>query len=95
MDLAEKFDFLRQYAKEHFSTEESIMEDAGYPDSESHKGEHSYFLRHVEELYLQLVAHGYSSDLAREVNYYTLEWFIEHIRLTDMKLVAFLKQQAT
>ena len=91
IDLAEKFDFLRQYAKQHFSTEESIMEDAKYPDYESHQKDHLYFLRHVEELYLQLITNGYSSQLAREVNYYMIQWFIEHIRFTDMKLVAFLK----
>ena len=67
IDLAEKFDFLRQYAKGHFSTEESIMKNAGYPDFEFHYGEHLSFLRHVEELYIQLITNGYNSQLAREV----------------------------
>jgi hemerythrin len=35
---------------------------------------------------------GFSPELAREVNYYTVEWFVEHIRVTDMKLVEFLNQ---
>jgi len=92
-DLAEKFDFLRQYAKRHFSTEESVMTEAGYPDIELHKEEHRYFLKHVRALYDRMSKNGYSPSLAREVNYYTAEWFIEHIRVTDMKFVAFLKQK--
>ena len=93
-DLAETFNFLRQYAVEHFSTEQEIMEKAGYPDFESHEQEHLYFLNHVGELYEQLKTKGYSPKLAREVNYYTIEWFIKHIRFTDMKLVTFLKEES-
>jgi hemerythrin len=37
---------------------------------------------------------GFSPELSREVHYYTVEWFIEHIRLTDMKLVKFLNQKS-
>ena len=36
---------------------------------------------------------GFSPDLAREVNYYTIEWFIEHIRVADLKLVEFINQK--
>lgn len=94
VDLVEKFYFLREYAKEHFSTEESIMVEIKYPEYESHHQEHLYFLRYVDELYTQLKTKGFSPQLAREVNYYTIEWFIEHIRLTDMKLVKFVQQQS-
>jgi len=93
-DLAETFNFLRQYAVEHFSTEQEIMRRANYPDFELHEKQHLYFLKHVEELYQQMKSKGYSAALAREVNYYTIEWFIRHIRVTDMKLVKFLKEES-
>ena len=89
-DLLEKFSFLHQYAKEHFSTEELIMQEAGYPEFESHRDEHLYFERHVEELYEQLKVEGFSQELAREANYYIIEWFVDHIREADMDLVEFL-----
>lgn len=89
--LAESFDFLRQYAEEHFSSEESIMVDSEFPDYASHKEEHLYFLRHVEDLYKEMQAVGYSPKLGREVNFYAIEWFIDHILGSDMQLVAFLK----
>jgi hemerythrin len=94
LDLAEKFNFLRQYAEEHFEAENTIMQNANYPDYERHHDEHLHFLEHVEELYESLKIKGFSPELAREVNYYTVEWFVGHIRITDMKLVEFLNQQS-
>lgn len=94
LDLAETFNFLRKYAEEHFSTEESIMEKTDYPEFGLHQEEHAYFLHHVQRLYECLKKEGFSPDLAREVHYYTVEWFIEHINLTDVKLVNFLNKQA-
>jgi len=93
LDLAETFNFLREYAKEHFSTEESIMEETEYPGFESHQEQHIYFSYHVEQLYNRMKFDGFSPDLAREVNYYTVEWFIEHIRTIDVKLAEFLKEK--
>lgn len=94
-DLLDKFNFLHQYAKEHFSTEELIMQETGFPEFESHRDEHLYFERHVDELYEQLKANGFSLELAREANYYIIEWFVEHIRKADMDLVEFLHNKVS
>ena len=94
LDLAETFNFLRQYAREHFSTEELVMKESGYTDFKSHHQEHLYFLKHVEDLYSQMKTSGFSSSVGREVNYYIIEWFVEHIRFTDKKLAVFLKEKA-
>lgn len=88
--LTASFDSLRQYAKDHFVTEESIMKDEDYPDYLPHLEEHLYFLHHVDELYKKMKTQGFSPELSREVNFYTVEWFVEHILETDMKLVEFL-----
>ena len=90
IQLTESLVFLREYAKEHFATEESIMREAEFPEYEAHLEEHLYFLRHVGGLCEDLEINGFSPKLSREVNYYTIEWFIEHILLLDMQLVAFL-----
>lgn len=91
--LAESFDFLRQYAEEHFSTEETIMENTKFPDYASHKEEHLYFLRHVENLHKDMKEQGFSPKLSREVNFYAVEWFVDHILGADMQLVEFLKHK--
>lgn len=89
--LAESLKFLCQYANEHFVTEASIMKEAGFPDIEAHLEEHDYFLEHVRRLSRQLETYGFSAKLSREVNYYIVEWFIQHILLMDMQLVDFLR----
>ena len=94
-DLLEKFDFLHQYAKEHFSTEELIMQEAGFPEFESHRDEHLFFEHHVEELYEQLKAEGFSQELARKADYYMIEWFVNHIREADMDLAEFLHNKVS
>ena len=94
-DLLEKFDFLRQYAREHFSTEESLMQETGFPGYEAHRWEHRYFEHHVGELFERLKAGGFSAELAHDVNYYIIEWFVEHIRQVDMELVEFLHEKSS
>jgi hemerythrin len=94
LDLAETLNFLRDYAKEHFSTEEAVMKEAAYMDYEPHKEEHLYFLKHVEDLYNEMKTNGYSLRLAVEVDYYIAEWFVAHIRSSDMKLVQFLDKKS-
>ena len=94
-DLLERINFLHRYAKEHFSTEEQIMQETGFPEYESHREEHLYFERHVEELYEQLKAEGFSKETEREANYYFIEWFVGHIRKTDMDLAEFLHNKVS
>jgi hemerythrin len=91
--LTESFDFLRNYTEEHFATEESIMRDADYPDYYAHQDEHLYFLRHIGDLYHEMKTEGFSTGLSREVDFYTVEWFIEHILLADMRLVEFINNR--
>jgi len=89
--LTESLDFLRRYAEEHFSTEETIMKDAEYLDYSPHLEEHLHFLSHVGELHKDMEVNGFSSKLSREVNYYIVEWFMEHILVSDMQLVEIIK----
>jgi hemerythrin len=93
-ELAETLDFLRQYAAEHFTAEEAVMERVNFPDYELHKQEHLFFLKHVDELYQEMLVNGYGEKLALEVHFYIAEWFIEHIQLSDVKLVEFLNQES-
>ena len=91
-ELVEKLNFLRRYAIDHFATEQQLMKDAGDPDYQQHLAEHKTFLIHVGALCKQLADEGHSDKLTREVYYYALEWFINHIQSKDMEAVAFLKQ---
>src|ERR1700758_4288026 len=47
---------LGQYAQQHFSTEEVLMERTGYPQLDSHRAEHQSFLEKVEQFREDIVA---------------------------------------
>jgi hemerythrin-like metal-binding protein len=67
LHFAETFNFLRQYAREHFSTEELLMTKTEYSGYQSHRAQHEFFLHHVENLYEQMRKVGFSPDRAREI----------------------------
>lgn len=94
-ELAETLLFLKNYAAEHFADEEQVMTETHYPELDSHRREHEHFLRHVQELHDAMRKDGFSPSLAREVHYYTAEWFVEHIQLTDMEFAQYLKKTST
>lgn len=93
-DLVERLDFLIRYAMEHFSSEQNIMKQEGYPGYQEHFEEHMKFLKHVGALRNQVNEDGPNDKLIREVRFYTLEWFVEHIQSIDMKVVEFLRQNS-
>ena len=87
-DLVYLLKKLFQYAEEHFSTEETYMGDAAYPDAPSHLAEHAAFRRHLETFNLDLVLR--TPHLAHDILRYLWDWLRQHIAATDKKLGAFL-----
>lgn len=90
--VVDKIDFLIRYAMEHFSTEQNLMKQEAYDGYQPHFEEHMHFLKHVGSLRNQIRDNGSNDKLMREVRFYTLEWFVEHIQSSDVKFVEFLKQ---
>ena len=91
--VSERLRFVRRYAVEHFATEQRIMKEANYPGFQAHFDEHMYFLQRVGDLDKQLREDGFSSKLARELQFQILEWFIRHIQTEDMDVASFLNQE--
>lgn len=91
--LVESFNFLRGYAQEHFETEDAIMREIDYPDFDAHYEQHQHFIEHVEGLSRRMESEGFSAGLSREVNFYAIEWFVDHILGSDMQLVHYLKEK--
>jgi len=46
-------DRMEQYARFHFSEEEALMQQAGYPALEEHRGKHEEFRQRIETLQQQ------------------------------------------
>lgn len=79
---------LVDYTKTHFTYEEGMMEQNGYPDFEAHKAQHVKMIKKVEEV---LAEYEKDSDTAMEnALSYLSEWLINHINGTDKEYSSFM-----
>jgi hemerythrin len=83
---------LVEYTMNHFSDEEHLMKEYGYPDRASHKQEHDEFrdrLLEFVEAYLQGSVH-----LTVDLLAYLVEWLERHMIGTDKKYQEFFNSRA-
>jgi hemerythrin len=73
-------DELVDYTLSHFTFEESLMEEAGYPFIKAHKRVHELFIRRVSD-YMQRFTMG--EDITEELHNTLKAWLINHIRNDD------------
>lgn len=74
---------MEEYLKNHFNTEEELLEKSGYPDFENHKKQHSFFIQKIEIMKLEL---DYDNLFVYEkLIDFMKKWFLSHIIQTDKK----------
>lgn len=86
--------FLRDYARQHFQTEEALMRRHAYPHLAEHQKLHAAFFESLDELEHDLAVFGPSQHLADRALSVAQEWLIEHIGEEDMRYVAYVKSGA-
>ena len=64
-------DYLEEYTNFHFSQEEALQEEIGYPGLKEHQTKHQEFVQSIKELYEML-----------EVDTPVIAYYREHIELT-------------
>jgi len=75
------------YTGTHFKTEETYFDKFGYPDADSHKKEHSNFVRKVTEF-----KNGFEQSkigLTIEIMNFLSDWLQKHIKGVDKKYAPF------
>lgn len=79
------------YTAYHFSTEERLMEEYGYPHAEEHIAQHREFTRRSIDF---LMAHVEGKEeLSAEVIDYLTDWWMGHINDVDRRLAHALKSK--
>lgn len=84
----EALDELVDYTKTHFTYEEGLMEQNGYPDFDAHKAQHNQMIEKVGEVLAE-----YEKDQDTAMNNalsYLSDWLINHINGTDKQYSSFL-----
>ncbi|MGD1042644.1 MAG: bacteriohemerythrin [Sedimentisphaerales bacterium] len=95
--VSETLTEMLNYAKEHFTTEEELMQEYGYPEIESHKEQHIYFFKTTAELSISALnnqsinAPNNQSVVLREIVEFLKLWLTLHILKCDMKYKEFFK----
>jgi hemerythrin len=79
---------LLTYAESHFGAEKRLMQSAGFPQLAHHLAEHRKFIEQVFALMSRLEEGQRVS--AYEINEFLQKWFLNHIKVQDIKYGRFL-----
>ena len=87
--VSETLTEMLDYAKEHFTTEEELMQKYGYPEIGLHKEQHIYFFKTTAELSINAL--NKQSMVYSEIVEFLKLWLTLHILKCDMKYKEFFK----
>lgn len=83
---------LRDFAMQHFSLEENLMDEADYPGLDDQQGAHERFLDDLVRMEAELM-NGTSVPPVK-LHGFLADWFAEHIRELDRPFAEFRKESA-
>ena len=83
--------FLRDYAAQHFQTEEALMRRDAFPGLEGHRKLHAAFFESLDQLVYDLDVCGPSQHLAERALVVAQDWLIDHIACEDQQYAASLR----
>ncbi|MBK9796518.1 MAG: hemerythrin family protein [Holophagaceae bacterium] len=86
----ESLETLLAYTLAHFQTEETFMQEWGYPGLGPHQAEHAVLIVKVQEL-RERYAEG--SPVVMDVTIFFADLLQHHINQVDMAMVEFLREQ--
>jgi hemerythrin len=87
--------FLGDYIIEHFTDEEKLQKDSGYPKYEWHKGLHEEYVGNFNRLKEEYAKNGPSISFSMQLNKSIIDWIVRHIRTVDKELGAFINGKVT
>ncbi len=91
--LREIGEFLENYIKQHLSEEEKYMLEYNYPGYENHKKIHDW----ARQKFAELLARFFNENedkmqLAKDVERYLHDWWINHITVEDKKYADYINK---
>lgn len=90
-EVINTMDFLGNYVVTHFSDEEKLQREIGYPEYIRHKEAHDKFIKEYEKLKTKLQQEGVSLNFVISVNRVVVDWLIKHIGNADRALGDYIK----
>jgi len=91
-EIAEVLGFLVDYTAFHFTAEEELMSDNGYPEFDNHRAQHDKLNDTLGNLIEDFREEGATHILADFLQTFLGNWLVDHIRTVDMRFGEYLKQ---
>ena len=89
-EISKTLNFLGEYVKVHFNSEEEQMQKHNYPEYTDHKKQHDEFILQYNALKDEF-EQGKQIIVIIRANKMLSDWLLNHIGITDRKLGGFLK----
>ena len=84
--------FLKDYAVNHFETEESYQKMIGYPAFEEHKKLHAKFVQNVLEHEKKMTASNFAEKDVKAFTGMLVAWLIFHVANADREIGTFIRK---
>ncbi|GEO82066.1 bacteriohemerythrin [Pararhodospirillum oryzae] len=83
------FQELEEYTRRHFTSEEGIMRDHGYPGLSAHQGSHQRFITRLKTLYTEY--RGGRDEAGVNLLGFLGKWWLDHIRTEDRAVATHIR----
>lgn len=80
--------YVLEYTLFHFKSEENVMMRSLYEEFETHRDQHSIFIKKMFAIKTEIEESGITEKLIQSLKKELLEWLITHIQVQDKKLAA-------
>ncbi len=87
--IAEMLDFLDEYTKQHFTSEEVYMKSINYPGYDDQKKLHTDFIAALAKLKKEYRESGGNILVILNANQMVVDWLLKHISIEDKKIGAY------
>lgn len=92
LTIGDTLEFLEEYIEEHFTAEEALMREKGYPKLEAHHALHVKFMKDFQAFMDELRTEESSYNRSVLTNQIVVDWILDHIKKVDMEFGRFMKE---
>lgn len=91
IDAVKMMDYLIEYTDFHFTAEEKLQEEVGYPELPNHKTKHDEFRKTLSDLENFLEeSEGPTEEFVEQVKKKVVDWLFNHIKTFDRSVAEYI-----
>jgi len=82
---------LGEYIAKHFSDEEALQKQSGYPKYDWHKQQHQQYIAEFQKLKKEFATNGSSAKFTMDLSNSIITWIVRHIKSVDVEFGKFYR----